>query len=298
MLKGKVRIAPPSVMQAVDLAPVFLIKDHWFWRLLTACIAYGLALLVYVLTTGVRSRLEHRATRASISLRLARFLATNPAFTDHDSVVFIRQLLLDSEQQDRREDFDVAADTLTSADSRMSQLETTPPAAPSVVNAPSAPEIRVLNAPDRIISGRTLSFQIGSRPVEWIPGSVFHWEIGQSAGNMVDAGTGSEKTSLAHFFVSNKLAANWTIEVTANDVSKSRIIALAADDRGVIKRLRSLNLLPHLLAMVLAVLAAYLATNSAESWGASSDYINLFLASFGVSSGAQSFAVLLQAVRR
>ena len=50
--------------------------------------------------------------------------------------------------------------------------------------------------------------------------------------------------------------------------------------------------------MLLAGLAAYVATNTAESWGTSNDYISLFLTAFGVSAGTQGFAGVLQILKR
>jgi hypothetical protein len=286
-------------MQPVDVVPVFQLKARPMWRLMTAVAAYALALLIYLLTTGVRTRLEHRAARASISLRLARFLAANPNLTDHDSITFIRQLLIDSEQQDRRDDFQLATETIASADSRMGQLETAPPTVAADPNAPLAEVIRVRNAHDQMISGRIITFQIGRRLEAWTPGCIFSWKVGHLADNkMTDAGSGAEKTSMAKSFPRSKQPDNWIIEVSANNTSSSRTITLVPDEQSLTRRIQALNLLPHFLAISLAVLAAYVATNAADTWGTSTDYVNLFLAAFGISGSVQSFAVILQMLQR
>jgi hypothetical protein len=297
-LKGRIRLTPPLVSQASEFVPVILVKDHKFWRLATALVAYAFAALFYWLTTGARARLQHRASRGSISLRLARFLAANPGFRDHDSVVFIRQLLVDSEQQDRETAFDTAAQLLASADSRMTQLETMPPSVPTPVEAAAAPAIRVLDPPERLIAGRTLSFRIGNRPPEWQDSAVFTWHIGRDEKDPKLVASGKEKITLRHFFPPAPDTETWNVSVTANDVTKARTIVLAPENRQLGARVKALNLTPQFLSVLLGAIAAYLATNTVESWGTTADYVNLFVAAFGASAGTQSFAVLVQALRR
>jgi PKD domain len=296
-LKAKFRVQDISLKKPVDFEADLRIKDHWGWRFLAAVVATVPAFLVVLWTTTIRRRILNRNQRDELTGRLAQFLASNPALANHDSVVFIRQMIVDSGNEDKAGDFDSSAQNLASASSRMDQLVATPPAVPTPVSQ-SGQAIRILNPPNWIVSGRRVSFTIGQPDPNWPKaGGTYVWSVADSDGNTeTQSSPAVDQRSFSHNF---SKSGPFTVTVTVNGANpESRAFnVLSEPPPGAIKSFKIAQYAIYAFTFLLAAGTAYVSTQDLLTFGTFGDYLRLFMNVFGVSGSAGGVATVLTAIR-
>lgn len=296
-LHGRVWIQPPLTAKEVEFNPIFLVKDHVGWRALATVLAYALALVVTVGFTQARRRALHQIAHSQLSGRLDAFLKSNPGLSTHDSVVFIQQLLVNSQLHAKAGEFDLSDQDRAAALSRLETLLASPPPMPSVPNAAGADAIRVLEPEEERVAGHSLSLVIAKPNPDWKNTDTYEWFVQFKAQPALKVALGINKTEIRHLF---RQPGPYTIVVTAANVSESRQLTIARRSafKRLSRRLQAMNVAPLLIAAVLSAGAAYVATANADHWGTFGDYLTLFAAAFGVSSGTQAINTIIAMLRR
>jgi hypothetical protein len=175
-LRSTVWLEPPYVSTETAIGAKLKIKDSWGWRALAVLIAYGLALLLTWVVTHFRTRLLHDAKRSALRDRLGAFLAAHPDFGNDASVVLIGMLLDQSTLQDKENDFDSAGQSLTSAESRLTALETAP-GTPVPLADMAAEPIRILDPQETQMAGAWLTLLVAKPDPAWTPADRLTWSV-------------------------------------------------------------------------------------------------------------------------
>ncbi len=294
-LKGRLWLRPPNVKKAVDVELDLRVKDAWGWRVAATALATLFALAFIYWTTTVRRRLLNGARRDAVSNRLAEFLAAHPALATHDSVVFVRQLILDSAVADRTGDFDVSAQSLASASSRLDQLTVSPPAAPIAI-ASSGQAIRIVNPPLRLLTGERIAFVIGAPNSKWPAEGMYQWTVAQKGGTPLPPIQG---VSLKRFDYTFRSSGEFTVQVTVDGANQETrdLTILPRPAKGMIAKFKVVEIAVVVMTFLIAAGTAFATTQDAATFGTVGDYIKLLAASFGLSGGAGGAATVFTAIR-
>jgi hypothetical protein len=249
-------------------------------------------------TNTVRRRLLNQSDRDQVAGRLAQFLAANPNLGNHDSVVFVRQMILNSTFEDRTGDVDASSQTLASASTRLDQLVQSPPAASTLV-AQSGQAIRILNPASCLITERKISFVIGEPNPAWPVGNgLYEWTVtgGAAGAHRIDGRKGVEVKRFECIF---ETSGSYDVTVTVNGANpESRSIdILSAPPPGFIAKYRLAETATVLITFLIAAGTAYALIQNAPTFGSVGDYIKLLAGAFGVSGGAGGAGTILSAVR-
>ncbi len=295
-LKAKFHIQDPSIKKPVDFDADLRVKDHWMWRALAALVATLPALALIYWTTTIRRRILNRNERDEVTNRLAQFLASNPALGNDDSVVFVRQMILDSTVEDKAGDFDASVQSLASASSRIDQLLASPPTA-SVPVSQSGQTIRILNPPSCIVSGSKVSFVIGEPNPNWPANQgMYQWTLARAAGATIASSKGIELKRFDHKF---STSGPFVVTVSVNGINpESRgFNVLTEPPASFIEEFKIVQGSVVVITFLLAAGTAYLSTQDASTFGTFGDYFKLIASAFGVSGSAGGVATVLSAVR-
>ncbi|MGA9673290.1 MAG: hypothetical protein WBQ94_29130 [Terracidiphilus sp.] len=295
-LKARFHLDDPSIKKPVDFDADLRVKDHWAWRGFAALLATFPALALIYWTTTIRRRILNRNQRDEVANRLAAFLASNPALGNHDSVVFVRQMILDSTVEDKTGDFDASVQSLSSATSRLDQLFASPPTA-SIPVAQSGQAIRILNPASCIVSGQKISFVIGQPNTNWpANGGTYEWTLANSRGSTIASRKGVELKRFDHSFDS---AGPFVVTVTVDGANpESRDFDVLAElPASIIEQFKIVQMSMVVITFLVAAGTAYVSTQDASTFGTFGDYFKLIANSFGVSGGAGGVATVLSAVR-
>jgi hypothetical protein len=295
-LKAKFHLQNPSVKKPVDFDADLRVKDHWLWRALAALLATLPSLALIYWTTTVRRRILNGNEREAVANRLALFLSSNPTLGNHDSVVFVRQMILDSVVEDRTGDFDASVQSLASANSRLDQLVANPPTV-SVTVSQSGQAIRILNPPSCLVAGSKISFVIGEPNANWpTSGGTYAWSVVGADGTVVAS---SEGVELKRFDCKFSTSGSYDITVAVNKANQeSRNLAVLAEPSpGIMETFKIIQTSVVVITFLIAAGTAYATTQDAITFGTFGDYIKLIASAFGVSGGVGGVATVLTAVR-
>jgi hypothetical protein len=295
-LKAKFHLDDPSIKKPVDFDADLRVKDHWTWRALAALLATLPALALIYWTTTIRRRILNRNERDEVTNRLAQFLASNPGFGDDNSVTLIRQMILDSAVEDKTGDFDDSAQSLASANTRLDQLTTTSPTV-SVPLSQSGQAIRILNPASCVVSGRKISFVIGTPNAQWPANSgTYRWTLAAADGTIIAGIAGVE---LKRFDYTFKTGGPYVITVGVNGANpESRSFnVLSEPPQSIIEEFKIVQWSVVAITFLIAAGTAYASTQDASTFGTFGDYLNLIAKAFGVSGGAGGVATVLSAVK-
>jgi hypothetical protein len=294
-LKGRLWLRPPKVKKAADVDLDLRVKDAWGWRAAATLVATAFALGFIYWTTTVRRRLLNGAQRGEVSNRLAQFLAANPTLANHDSVGFVRQLILDSNVDDREGEFDLSAQSLASASSRLDMLVAAPPAAPAAVAA-SSQAIRVVNSPQRLLTGEKIIFLIGKPNTNWpAVGGLYRWTVA-SSGKPIASEQGVDVQRFAHIFESIG-AFQVQVNVDGANPETRDLTILQRPSPGMVEKFRIAAVAVVLMTLLIAAGTAFMATQDALTFGTIGDYLKLLATAFGVSGSAGGAATIFTAIR-
>lgn len=300
-LKGQVHLAPPDVQIAVDPLLQVNVKDATSWRVAAAVVSALVGLLLVYWTGTVKKRLLNQSTRDDLTERLAQFLTEHPDLSEDASVQLIRHLLVTSKLQDRLQQFDAAAQTLQDVASRITTLQTSPPAqATSLAASPQTP-IRIANPSNSLEAGRTLTFVLAQPAQNWPRGATYEWSIARDGGKPIPIESGTELKTVRYIVPQ---AGSYDITVSALDATKQPVQPLVTRSftvatmtpRTIAQRFEWAQALTMLFAFVLAAASAYVLTDT-PTFGAVADYVKLVGTAVGVSGGAGSFTTILAATR-
>jgi hypothetical protein len=289
-LRSTVWIEPPHVSTETPIGARFDIKDHWLWRALAVIVAYSLALALTWIVTHFRTRLLNDSKRSALRSRLNVFLAAHPNFSNDASVVLIDKLLDQSSVQDKEGDFDSSAQSLSSAETRVTALETSPPAQPTPL-ADGTEAIRVLDPQETQAAGARLTFLVAKPDPSWQPTDTLTWSVD---GTVMSSGVDLLST---RFRIATP--GRHVVIVTNGTTPVSRTLVIQRRPRrSIVTELKLTDRFPYAVGFLVAIATGYAMTASAESWGTPADYATLLAAAFGLSSGVQGLAPLISQLRR
>jgi hypothetical protein len=294
-LKGTLQLRPPDVKKAVDVPFDLRVRDRARWRLGAAAISALLGLLLVYWSTIAKRRLLNQAARDDVTQRLAEFLAGRPALATDSSVQLIRHLIVNSRFQDRIGQFDEAQQSLADAASRVTQLVTAPPAAPTPL-VQGAETIRIANPADRRAANANMMFVIGQPDPQWpASGGTFEWTLSASDGTTIAQTSGMDLRQFQHVVPRTDL---YTVTVTVDGVHPAaRQFSVGPPvSRTVADRFQLVQVATLFATFVLAVASAYLMTDT-MSFGTVGDYVKLVGTAVGLSGGTGSAATILSALR-
>src|SRR5262249_16874172 len=149
----------------------------------------------------------------------------HPLLANHDSVVFVRRLLLDSDLQDKAGEFDSAELAINSASTRIDALVASPPDAPAVLISQGAQGIRIFEHHSDQVARRSLSLIIANPDVAWTPTDTFTWTI-TPPGTII-----ASSVNLRAVRYRFDKAGPYTVNVMAHNVSQQRQIQIAPAPR-------------------------------------------------------------------
>jgi hypothetical protein len=225
---------------------------------------------------------------------LAQFLSAHADLSNHDSVVLIRQAILNSSVNDETGEFDAAVHELDSASTRLDQLVAAPPTIAVPLDT-SGQAIRIVNPPEQLISDEPVTFVIGKPNVGWPASGMYKWTI-SSAATAIHQVSGVDLKRIRYRF---EQAGTYhvAVDVDGKNAETRDVAILRAPSKTFIERFRLIRAAMIAVTFAIAAGTAYVTTQDAPSFGTFGDYLKLFTNALGIAGGTSSVATILSALR-
>ncbi len=298
-VSGKLKIHTSDLRSEVEIPVIFNLKDLWIWPFLVLLTGVLLSFLTTTWSGRLRQHSVNLATWQEVNTDLANFLAQH-AWADSDvRVQAVEELLREARRDGMRKDFEGEKRTLDSAQTKLNNLESNPPARPAagVVQAEIAiaPTVQILEPASERTEDRILTFIIAN-PGAPPAGTVYTWRyrIGDEAWRPLDAV--ADRFSYPHEF---ERGDNYTVSVSfaGGTYSTAAFNVLESPATRIWDRIGKTDLAINLLGVLLATGLSYIPYSQSATFGGVADYVLAFAGGFGITEGTKGLAAVMGRVR-